>query len=420
MCRAENKRAAAAAECEEDMIYVAVLGYGTVGSGVVEVIEKNKDMVNKKSAAELEIKYILDLRDFPGDPYEQKVVHDVNIILDDPEVSIICETMGGIKPAYDFTKAALLKGKSVCTSNKELVAGHGPELLQIAREHNCNYLFEASVGGGIPIIRPLNYSLTAEKLEAVTGILNGTTNYILTKMEKEGADFAATLKKAQEKGYAERNPEADIQGYDACRKIAILSSLMTGQNVSYQNIYTEGITGITADDFVYARALGRSIKLLAMSKDTPEGTLAMVAPCMIGPENPLYMVSGVFNAVCVRGNMLGDSMYYGKGAGKLPTASAVVSDVVDCARHQGKTIMCFWNQEEARLVEIGDVERGFFLRAAADAAAEVEKAFPKAERIRVEGRTQDCGYLIPPMKEKEFASRYEALGEKALGRIRLE
>ncbi len=388
MCRAENKRAAEAAECEEDMIYVAVLGYGTVGSGVVEVIEKNKDMVNKKSAAELEIKYILDLRDFPGDPYEQKVVHDVNIILDDPEVSIICETMGGIKPAYDFTKAALLKGKSVCTSNKELVAGHGPELLQIAREHNCNYLFEASVGGGIPIIRPLNYSLTAEKLEAVTGILNGTTNY--------------------------------IQGYDACRKIAILSSLMTGQNVSYQNIYTEGITGITADDFVYARALGRSIKLLAMSKDTPEGTLAMVAPCMIGPENPLYMVSGVFNAVCVRGNMLGDSMYYGKGAGKLPTASAVVSDVVDCARHQGKTIMCFWNQEEARLVEIGDVERGFFLRAVADAAAEVEKAFPKAERIRVEGRTQDCGYLIPPMKEKEFASRYEALGEKALGRIRLE
>ncbi|MDE5950592.1 MAG: homoserine dehydrogenase, partial [Acetatifactor sp.] len=300
------------------MIYVAVLGYGTVGSGVVEVIEKNKEMVNKKSAAELEIKYILDLRDFPGDPYEQKVVHDVNIILDDPDVTIVCETMGGVKPAYDFTRAALERGKSVCTSNKELVASHGPELLQIAREHSCNYLFEASVGGGIPIIRPLNYSLTAEKLEAITGILNGTTNYILTKMEREGADFAATLKKAQEKGYAERNPEADIEGYDACRKIAILSSLMTGQNVSYENIYTEGISKITADDFVYARAAGRSIKLLAMSKDTPEGTLAMVAPCMITPENPLYMVSGVFNAVCVRGNMLGDSMYYGKGAGKLP------------------------------------------------------------------------------------------------------
>lgn len=402
------------------MIYVAVLGYGTVGSGVVEVIEKNKDMVNKKSAAQLEIKYILDLRDFPGDPYEQKVVHDVNIILEDPEVSIICETMGGVKPAYDFTKAALLKGKSVCTSNKELVATHGPELLQIAREHSCNYLFEASVGGGIPIIRPLNYSLTAEKLEAITGILNGTTNYILTKMEKEGEDFAATLKKAQEKGYAERNPEADIEGYDACRKIAILSSLMTGQNVSYENIYTEGISRVTADDFVYAKAAGKSIKLLAMSKDTTEGTLAMVSPCMISPENPLYMVSGVFNAVCVRGNMLGDSMYYGRGAGKLPTASAVVSDVVDCARHQGKTIMCFWNREEAKLVDIGDVERGFFVRAKADAAADVEAAFPGAERIQVEGRIQDCGYFTQPMKEKEFSARYEALGDKVLGRIRLE
>ncbi len=402
------------------MIYVAVWGYGTVGSGVVEVIEKNKEMVNKKSAAELEIKYILDLRDFPGDPYEQKVVHDVNIILDDPEVTIICETMGGVKPAYDFTKAALERGKSVCSSNKELVASHGPELLRIAREHNCNYLFEASVGGGIPIIRPLNYSLTAEKLETITGILNGTTNYILTKMEREGADYAATLKKAQEKGYAERNPEADIEGHDACRKIAILSSLMTGQNVSYKDIYTEGITGITAEDFIYAKAMGRSIKLLAMSKDTPQGTLAMVAPCMIAPDNPLYTVSGVFNAVCVRGNMLGDSMYYGKGAGKLPTASAVVSDVVDCARHQGKTIMCFWSQEPARLAEIGDVERRFFVRARYDAAAEVEAAFPGAEKIVVEGRTQDCGYLISPIKERDFASKYETLGDRVLGRIRLE
>ncbi len=402
------------------MIYVAVLGYGTVGSGVVEVIEKNKDMVNKKAVEQLEVKYILDLRDFPGDPCEQKVIHDMDIILEDPEVTIICETMGGVKPAYEYTRAALRKGKSVCTSNKELVASHGPELLQIAREHNCNYLFEASVGGGIPIIRPLNYSLTAEKLEAVTGILNGTTNYILTKMEKEGADFAATLKKAQEKGYAERNPEADIEGYDACRKIAILSSLMTGQNVCYENIYTEGISGITADDFVYARAAGKSIKLLAMSRDTPEGTLAMVSPCMISEENPLYMVSGVFNAVCVRGNMLGDSMYYGKGAGKLPTASAVVSDVVDCARHQGRTIMCFWNREEAKLADIREVERRFFVRAKADAAPDVEEAFPGAERIVVEGPRQDCGYFTPPIKEKEFAARYEALGDKVLGRIRLE
>ena len=249
------------------MVQVAVLGYGTVGSGVVEVIEKNKAEINKKSGEEINIKYILDLRDFPGDPYEDKVVHDVELILNDPEVKIICETMGGLKPAYDFTRRALLSGKSVCTSNKELVAAHGPELIQVAHANQCNYLFEASVGGGIPIIRPLNYSLTAEKIDAITGILNGTTNYILSKMEKEGADFDDVLKEAQEKGYAERNPEADIKGYDACRKIAILSSLMSGKSINYEEIYTEGITEISATDFVYAQALGRTVKLLAQSKE---------------------------------------------------------------------------------------------------------------------------------------------------------
>ena len=225
------------------MINVAVLGYGTVGSGVVEVIEKNKDMVNKKSAQELEVKYILDLRDFPGDPYENKVIHDFNTILQDDSVTIICETMGGVGAAYQFTKQALELGKSVCTSNKELVAKHGPELLQIAREHNCNYLFEASVGGGIPIIRPLNYSLTAEKIEAGNGILNGAANDLLSKMEK-----------AEALGYAERNPEADVEGHDACRKIAILSSLMFGKNVDSEKVPTEGITKITAADFEYANA----------------------------------------------------------------------------------------------------------------------------------------------------------------------
>ena len=241
------------------MIQVAVLGYGTVGSGVVEVIETNKAVINKKAGTELNIKYILDLRDFPGDPYEDKVVHDFNMILEDPEVTVICETMGGIDPAYTFSKKALLAGKSVCTSNKELVANHGSELIQLARENHCNYLFEASVGGGIPIIRPLNYSLTAEKLDAITGILNGTTNYILTKMEEDGADFADVLKEAQEKGYAERKPEADVEGYDACRKIAILSSLMKGKTVNYEKIYTEGITKITSADFVYAKKMKRSV-----------------------------------------------------------------------------------------------------------------------------------------------------------------
>ena len=277
-------------------------------------------------------------RIFPGDPYEDKIVHDVEVILNDPEVQIICETMGGLKPAYEFTKRALMSGKSVCTSNKELVATYGPELIQIAHEHTCNYLFEASVGGGIPIIRPLNYSLTAEKIDAISGILNGTTNYILTKMEREGAAFEEVLKEAQEKGYAERNPEADIEGYDACRKIAILSSLMCGKNVRYQDIYTEGITKITADDFKYAKVMDCTIKLLGLAKEENGGLYAMVSPFLISKNHPLSMVNDVFNAVCVHGNMLGDSMYYGRGAGKLPTASAVVSDVVDCARHIGKII----------------------------------------------------------------------------------
>ena len=401
------------------MIHVAVLGYGTVGSGVVEVIEENKALVNKKACEELNVKYILDLRDFPGDPYENKVVHDVNVILDDPEVSIVCETMGGVRPAYDFTKNALLKGKSVCTSNKELVANHGPELLQIAKENNCNYFFEASVGGGIPIIRPLNAALTAEKIEAITGILNGTTNYILTKMQNEGANFEDVLKQAQELGYAERNPEADVEGYDACRKIAILSSLMVGKNVKYEDIYTEGITKITADDFVYAKAMGKSIKLLAMSKALEQGTLAMVSPCMIDSSYPLYMVQDVFNAILVKGNMLGDSMYYGRGAGKLATASAVVADVIECARNMGRTLPIFWDAENEQLVDIAEVERAFFVRALGTAKAEVEAAFAGGEVVEVAGRN-DFGYVTPVMKEKDFAAKYEALGEKVLGRIRIE
>ncbi|MCI7041209.1 MAG: homoserine dehydrogenase [Lachnospiraceae bacterium] len=399
------------------MIQVAVLGYGTVGSGVVEVIEKNKAEINKKSGEALNIKYILDLRDFPGDPYEDKVVHDVNVIMDDPEVKIICETMGGLKPAYDFTKRALLAGKSVCTSNKELVAAHGPELIRIAHENKCNYLFEASVGGGIPIIRPLNYSLTAEKIDAITGILNGTTNYILSKMEKEGADFAEVLKEAQEKGYAERNPEADVEGYDACRKIAILSSLMCGKNVKYEDIYTEGITMITATDFVYAHAMGKTIKLLAQSKEVDGKFYAMVAPFLIGRDHPLYMVNDVFNAVCVHGNMLGDSMYYGKGAGKLPTASAVVSDVVDCARHLGKVIMCFWDDTDVTLTGIEEAKRSFFVRVSDDKEKEAIAAF---ESIRVVEADVpgEFAFVTDVMTEKEFNEKAEKIG--IISRIRIE
>ena len=382
-----------------------------------EVIEKNKAEINKKSGEELNVKYILDLRDFPGDPYEDKVVHDVNMILDDPEVKIICETMGGLKPAYDFTKKALSLGKSVCTSNKELVAAHGPELIRVAHENKCNYLFEASVGGGIPIIRPLNYSLTAEKIDAITGILNGTTNYILTKMDREGADFEAVLKEAQEKGYAERNPEADVEGYDACRKIAILSSLMCCKNVKYEEIYTEGITKITATDFVYARAMGRTIKLLAQSKEVDGKLFAMVAPFMISRDNPLYMVNDVFNAVCVHGNMLGDSMYYGKGAGKLPTASAVVSDVVDCARHIGKVIMCFWDDEDVKVSDVSEARRAFFVRVDVAKEKEAIDTFKSVRVIEadVEG---EFAFVTDVMSEKEFNEKADAVG--IISRIRME
>lgn len=399
------------------MVQVAVLGYGTVGSGVVEVIEKNKAEINKKSGEEINIKYILDLRDFPGDPYEDKVVHDVEMILNDPEVKIICETMGGLKPAYDFTKRALLSGKSVCTSNKELVAAHGPELIQVAHANQCNYLFEASVGGGIPIIRPLNYSLTAEKIDAITGILNGTTNYILSKMEKEGADFDDVLKEAQEKGYAERNPEADIKGYDACRKIAILSSLMSGKSINYEEIYTEGITEITPTDFVYAHALGKTIKLLAQSKEQDGNLYAMVAPFMISKSHPLSMVDGVFNAVCVHGNMLGDSMYYGRGAGKLPTASAVVSDVVDCARHLGKVIMCFWDEEAIQLTCVEQAQRRFFVRVSADKEKQAIAVFESMSVVEADV-PGEFAFVTDEMSEKEFNEKAGRVG--IIGRIRVE
>lgn len=404
----------------KDMIKIAVLGYGTVGSGVVEVIEKNKDMVNKKAGEELSIKYILDLRDFPGDLYENKIVHDYQTIVNDPEIQIICETMGGTGAAYEFTKQALQVGKSVCTSNKELVAAHGPELLTMAKEHKCNYLFEASVGGGIPIIRPLNYSLTAEKIESITGILNGTTNYILSKMEKEGADFDAVLKRAQEKGYAERNPEADVEGYDACRKIAILSSLMLGENVDYRKVYTEGITKITATDFAYAKEMDMSIKLLAMSKEVGDETLAMVAPFMISADHPLHMVNGVFNAVFVHGNMLGDSMYYGKGAGKLPTASAVVSDVIDCARHIGKVIMCFWDATDAKLMNVEEAENKFFFRVKSGNGEKVKAVFGEVKSVKLSGMDEEEAFVTSLMKEKDFTEKYEKIADICVGnRIRV-
>ncbi len=399
------------------MIQVAVFGYGTVGKGVVEVIETNKALVNKKAGEELNVKYILDLLDFPDDPYGDKVVHDVDVILNDPEVQIVCETMGGTRVAYDYTKRALLKGKSVCTSNKEMVAAYGPEMLALARENKCNYLFEASVGGGIPIIRPINSALTAEKIEAITGILNGTTNYILTKMEKEGANFADVLKQAQDLGYAEKNPEADVEGYDACRKIAILSSLMAGKNVKYEDIYTEGITKITSEDFIYAKSMNKTIKLLAQSKEVDGKIYAMVSPFMIGLNHPLAMVNDVFNAVFVHSNMLDDSMYYGRGAGKLATASAVVADVIDCARNMDRTIPCFWDAEDVVLGGIEDAKRSFFVRVSADKEKEAVAVFGNVSAVEADV-AGEFAFVTDVMTEKEFNEKADKVG--ILSRIRIE
>lgn len=400
------------------MVKVAVLGYGTVGSGIVEVIKTNQDMVNKKAGDEIDVKYILDLRDFPGDPYENLVVHDVEIILNDPEVFVIAEAMGGVEPAYTFTKRALSAGKSVCTSNKELVAKHGAELIELARVNKCNYMFEASVGGGIPIIRPLNASLTPERVDGITGILNGTTNYILTKMEKEGSDFDTVLKEAQDKGYAERNPEADVEGYDACRKIAILSSLIYGKNVNFEHIYTEGITKITTNDFAYAKKAGYTIKLLAMSKEVDGKYFAMVTPCMINDQNPLYFVNDVFNGILVHGNTLGNTMYYGAGAGKLPTASAVVSDIIDCVKHLGKTVFCFWDKEELTLSSMDDSVKRFFVRVKDADFAKAKEVFGDVEEIDAQ-IAGEKGFFTQAMSEKAFKEKSAQVGE-IISRIRVE
>ena len=406
------------------MIQIAVLGYGTVGSGVVEVINTNYSSIAQKAGDEINIKYVLDLRDFPGDPVQEKIVHDFDVIVNDPEVKIVVEVMGGVEPAYTFTKRALLAGKSVCTSNKELVARHGAELLKIARERNLNYMFEASCGGGIPIIRPLHSSLTADEIDEVTGILNGTTNYILTNMSKNGSDFAEVLKKAQELGYAERNPEADVEGYDACRKIAILSSLISGQQVDFEDIYCEGITEITVEDMKYAKAMGTAIKLLASSKRYAGNRLhAIVAPCMLYPEHPLYNVNGVFNSIFVHGNVLGDAMFYGSGAGKLPTASAVVADVVDAAKHLNRNIMTMWKQEKLHLEDKADSKRRFFIRMKGDAQEmlpALQDSFGDIKIIRADGLEGEFGFTTPVMMEGDYDTRANIYKDQILHMIRIE
>ena len=390
------------------MINIAVLGYGTVGSGVVEVINTNYDSIAKKAGEEINIKYVLDLRDFPGNPIQEKIVHDFDVIINDPEVKIVVEVMGGVEPAFTFTKRALESGKSVCTSNKELVAKHGVELLEIARAKNINYLFEASCGGGIPIIRVLNSSLTADEIDEITGILNGTTNYILTEMSANGSDFEEVLKDAQNKGYAERNPEADVEGYDACRKIAILSSLAFGRSVNYEEVYTEGITKITAADIKYANDMKTSIKLLATSRKVGDKFYAMVSPVMIDGTSPLFSVNGVFNAVFVHGNVLGDAMFYGSGAGKLPTASAVVADVVDEAKHLNRNIMLHWSSKKLDLMDISQVEGRFFVRVQGtpeEKADWVKTLFGDVQIRQLADLPGEFGFVTPVMTEAQYQEK---------------
>ena len=315
------------------MTKVAILGFGTVGSGVAEVLSKNSQGIARRSGGEIQVKYILDVRDFPDSPFKDCFVKDFSIIENDPEVEVVVETIGGAKVALEFTTRALKAGKSVVSSNKELVATHGYELLQLAKANGVSYLFEASVGGGIPILRPLTNCLSANEVEQITGILNGTTNYILTRMIKAGLTFEQALKEAQDNGYAEKDPTADVDGHDACRKICILSALACGQHVYPQQVPTQGIREVTLADVAYADSCGYKIKLLGRCLREPEGKVcAFVAPHLVSCENPLAGVEDVFNAIAVTGNAVGDVMFYGRGAGKLPTASAVVADVIDIAR----------------------------------------------------------------------------------------
>ena len=382
------------------------------------MLTTNAGIIAKRAGQEVGVKYVLDLRDFPGDPIQSKVVHDFQIILDDPEVDIVVETMGGTKPAYEFVKKALLAGKSVCTSNKELVAAYGAELVHLAKSKSVNFLFEASVGGGIPVIRPLNQSLTADKILKINGILNGTTNYILTKMAKEGSDFDVVLKEAQELGYAEKDPTADVEGYDACRKIAILTSLAYGKQVNYEEVYTEGITKITAEDFKYAEKLEAAIKIFGSSRKEGGKLYAMVAPQMIRRDNPLFAVEGVFNAICVTGNMLGDVMFYGKGAGKEATASAVVSDVVDAVKHMNINVMTIWEDEKMIVEPMEEMENRFFVRIGKEEKEKVEKLFDEPEFVDA-GLEGEIGFVTEKITEGRFAEALKELST-VITRIRVD
>ena len=378
-------------------MYIAVMGYGTVGSGVVEVLHKNHDsIVTKPTHKHVELKYILDLRDFPGDPNEDKFITDLNIILNDDSVKIVVETMGGLHPAFEFVSSLLKAGKSVVTSNKELVAQKGYELLTLADENNVNFLFEASVGGGIPIIRPISQCLAANEIDEIAGILNGTTNFILTMMIEQNMSFEEALKLAQDNGYAEKDPTADVEGIDACRKICILASLCFGKHVYPDSVHTEGISKITLEDVAYVNDFGGVIKLLGKARRENGGKIsAMVCPCIVKNHSQLASVSDVFNAILVRGDAIGDVVFYGRGAGKLPTASAVVADVIDCAKHEKRKKLFGWGApEENYVIDYRTLETALYIRAKVtgnkdDVLKKIGENFGKVKYLTRNGAPED-------------------------------
>lgn len=411
------------------MINIAIMGYGTVGSGVAEIIVTHKESLAKRAKEEINIKYILDIREFPGDPLEEKFTKDFNDIINDDDIKVVVEVMGGLHPAYDFVKACLEKGKSVVTSNKELVAAKGAELLQIAQDKNVNFLFEASVGGGIPIIRPMSQCLAANEVVEVAGILNGTTNFILTKMIREQMSFEDALALAQKLGYAEKDPTADVEGLDAVRKICILASLAYGKHVYPDNIHTEGISKIALADVAYASAWGGVIKLIGSVKKLDDGRIDIfVAPMILDSGSQLAGVDDVFNGIMVRGDSTGDVVFYGKGAGKMPTASAVVADVIDCIKHLKARKYLFWaDSENEYVLPYDESVCSMYLRVSFEDGTDINTVaadvFGEVSFINKQGSKNEAAFITPQMtveKFNELANKLEQSGcVKIESRIRM-
>lgn len=405
------------------MAKIAVLGYGVVGSGTVELFYKNKESIIKKAGKELDIKYILDIRDFPGNPYESKLTKSIDDIWNDDEVTLVAEVMGGINPAFDFVKGCLERGKSVVTSNKELVAKKGAELLKIAERNGCNFLFEASTGGAIPIIRPLHQCLAANTITGIAGILNGTTNFILTKMVDEQMDFGEALKIAQQLGYAEKDPTADIEGHDACRKICILSSLAFGKHVYPDWVHCEGITRITPEDALYAESWGGAVKLIGSVKRMEDGKiLPIVRPAFVCSANQLSHVSDVFNGIMVYGDAIDQVMFYGRGAGKLPTASAIVADIIDAAKMNGTSVSQRWedSSDNSFIADYKDDVVSFYVRADGASKESVAKAFGDVEYLSRENQPEsELAFVAPEMAERDFDAKLKLLDGKVLGAVRI-